>query len=104
VRRAKAYLQAGVDCVYPIGILDRDTIGNLVKAIPGPINMLGGPPMPTLPELAQLGVARVSLASGLMRSALGHVQIIARELLEYGTYTRMNREALSSSAFGALFP
>ncbi len=103
VQRANAYLQAGADCIYPIGILERTTIANLVKTIDGPINILGGPPALTLPELAQLGVARVSLAGGLMRSALGHVRTIARELLEHGTYASMNTEALSGPEFRSLF-
>ncbi len=104
VQRANAYLQAGADCVYPIGILDRTTIANLVKAINGPINILGGPSTLTLPECEQMGVARVSLAGGLMRSALGHIRMIARELLEQGTYACMETEALSSSEFRSLFP
>ena len=104
LQRANAYLQAGADCIYPIGILDRNMIANLVKDIDGPINILGGPPAPTLPELAQLGVARVSLAGGLMRSVLGHLRTIAQELREHGTYASMNTEALSSSEFRSLFP
>jgi len=103
VQRANAYLQAGADCIYPIGRLDRNTIANLVKAINGPINILGGPPEPTLPELAQLGVARVSLAGGLMRSVLGHLRTIAQELLEHGTYVKMSAAALSGSEFSSLF-
>src|ERR1700693_3200080 len=97
LQRANAYLQAGADCIYPIGILDRNMIANLVKDIDGPINILGGPPALTLPELAQLGVARVSLAGGLMRSVLGHLRTIAQELREHGTYASMNTEAPSSS-------
>ncbi len=104
LQRANAYLQAGADCIYPIGILDRNMIANLVKDIDGPINILGGPPAPTLPELAQLGVARVSLAGGLMRSVLGHLRTIAQELREHGTYASMNTKALSSSDFRSLFP
>ena len=65
LQRANAYLQAGADCIYPIGILDRTMIANLVKAINGPVNILGGTPAPPLLELAQLGVARVSLAGRL---------------------------------------
>ncbi len=103
VQRANAYLQAGADCIYPIGTLDRPTIASLVKAINGPINVLGSPAMPTLPELEQLGVARVSLAGGVMRAALGHVRTIARELLEHGTYISLKAEALSGSEFGSLF-
>ncbi len=78
-------------------------IANLVKAINGPINILGGPPGPPLPELAQLGVARVSLAGSLMRSVLGHLRTIAQELRESGTYTKMNAEALSGQEFRSLF-
>ena len=103
VQRANAYLQAGADCIYPIGILDQTLIANLVKAINGPINIMGGPPGPPLPELAQLGVARVSLAGSLMRSVLGHLRAIAHELHKSGTYTKMDAEALSGSEFRSLF-
>lgn len=104
VQRANAYLQAGADCVYPIGMLKGALIAELVGAINGPINILGGPPSSlTLPELARLGVARVSLAGGVMRSVLGHLRAIARELLEQGTYTSMEAEALSGAEFRALF-
>ena len=103
VQRANAYLQAGADCVYPIGYLDRDTIANLVKAIDGPINILGGSPALPLYELAQLGVARVSLAGGPMRAVLGHLRAMVQEMFEHGTYTKMNAETLSSQELGSLF-
>lgn len=103
VQRANAYLQAGADCVYPIGRFDHDLIANLVKAINGPINILGGPPAPTLPELEQLGVARVSLAGDIMRAALGHMRTIITELHQHGTYTTLQQDSLSGSEFSALF-
>lgn len=103
VRRANAYLQAGADCIYPIGLLDRNVISALLKSINGPINILGGASALTLPELAQLGVARVSLAGGVMRAVLGHLREIAQELLNDGSYTRMTNEALSGSEFRSLF-
>ncbi len=103
VQRANAYLRAGADCAYPIGRLDHDTIARLVAAINGPVNILGGAPQPTLPELAQLSVARVSLGGGLMRAALGHTQAVVRELLEHGSYDKLNADILSGAAFGTLF-
>ncbi|GHO59391.1 isocitrate lyase/PEP mutase family protein [Ktedonobacter robiniae] len=103
VQRANAYLQAGADCVYPIGFLERSTIADLVRAIDGPINILGSSPDLPLPVLAQLGVARVSLAGRLMLSILGHMRTIARELLEHGTYESLHAEALSGTEFKALF-
>ncbi len=90
VQRLNAYRRAGADCLFPIGVSDAGTIANLVQAIQGPINIVAGPRTPSLPELEQLGVARVSFASGLMRATLAHLRRIARELLGPGTYTTMS--------------
>jgi 2-methylisocitrate lyase-like PEP mutase family enzyme len=94
VQRLNAYRRAGADCLFPIGVSDAGTIANLVQAIQGPINIIAGPRTPALPELAQLGVARVSFASGLMRATLAHLRRIARELLGPGTYTTMSEMVL----------
>lgn len=102
VRRANAYLRAGADCVYPIGRLERDVIGRLVHAIEGPINIMGGPQQPPLADLAQLGVARVSLAGGLMSAMLGHLATMVRGILERGDYDAMAAESLGAE-FRALF-
>lgn len=103
IQRADAYLRAGADCIYPIGMLERATIADLVKEIKGPINIMGGSPELPLTDLASLGVARVSLAGAVMRSVLGHIQAITRELLEQGTFTSLNAGALSGSDFRSLF-
>ncbi len=103
VQRAKAYRQAGADCLFPIGVSDANTIAYLAQAIKGPINILAGPKSPSIPELAQLGVARVSFGSGLMRAALARLRDIARELLEQGTYTSMTEGAISGAELRALF-
>lgn len=103
VERANAYLQAGADCTFPIGVSDAPTIARLVKAIAGPINVIAGPPAPTLPELAQLRVARVTFASGLMRATLGHLRHMARELRAHGTYTSMDEHMLDGKDFRTLF-
>jgi len=103
VQRANAYLQAGAYCVYPIGYLQREVIADLVGAIDGPVNILGGSPAPELSDLQSLGVARVSFASRPMRSVLGHLRAIAHELLEHGSYASMESGALSSPELASLF-
>lgn len=103
VRRGNAYLEAGADCVFPIGASEAATIGNLARAIHGPINILAGPHTPTVPQLAELGVARVSVGGGLARVALGAARRAAQELLERGTFTTMEQEALPSSDLRSLF-
>lgn len=102
VRRANAYLRAGADCVYPIGRLERDVIGDLAQAIEGPINIMGGPQQPPLADLAQLGVARVSLAGGLMSAMLGRLRTVVRGLLERGDYDGMAADSLGAE-FRTLF-
>jgi 2-methylisocitrate lyase-like PEP mutase family enzyme len=71
VRRAKAYLDAGADMIFPEGLLTADEIGRFVAAIDAPINYnrTGVSPMLDLDELRGLGVRFVSNAGGTFRAA-----------------------------------
>jgi 2-methylisocitrate lyase-like PEP mutase family enzyme len=60
VERARAYLEAGADCVFPITLWEAAPIRRFTSEVPGPVNVLGLPQAPSLAELAELGVARVS--------------------------------------------
>lgn len=86
VRRANLYLAAGADCAFVPGVIDAATIGALVKAIEGPLNVMAGPGAPTTRELGGLGVARVSVGPSIAQAALAATQRAARELLERGSY------------------
>ncbi|TCB87387.1 isocitrate lyase/phosphoenolpyruvate mutase family protein [Micromonospora zingiberis] len=72
IRRARAYLAAGADCVYPIVLADPVQLRSFVEAVPGPVNVLARPAAPTLPELAALGVARISYGPGLYAATRAH--------------------------------
>lgn len=90
VRRANAYREAGADCLFVPGVVDAETIGKLVAAIDGPLNILAalsGVPAPPLAELQALGVARVSIGGSLALAALALVRRSAEELLAAGTYS-----------------
>jgi 2-methylisocitrate lyase-like PEP mutase family enzyme len=102
-QRGNAYLAAGADCVFPIGASDADTIAALARDINGPINILASPRTPTIPELASLGVARVSFGGGFTRVALGAVRRAAQEIMEQGTFTSMAQDALPPGDFRSLF-
>ncbi|HET9981269.1 MAG TPA: isocitrate lyase/phosphoenolpyruvate mutase family protein [Ktedonobacterales bacterium] len=101
--RGNAYLAAGADCVFPIGASDAETIAALARGVNGPINILASPRTPTIPELASLGVARVSFGGGLASVALGAARRAAQELLQQGTFTSMAQDALPSGDFRGLF-
>jgi 2-methylisocitrate lyase-like PEP mutase family enzyme len=71
VRRARLYLDAGADCIYPIGVSDERAIARLVEAIPAPINVIPNyRGAPGLARLRQLGVRRISYAARLYRAAI----------------------------------
>ena len=60
LQRANAYLEAGVDCVYPIVLWETDALRRFTSEVRGPVNVVRMPQTPSLAELAALGVARVS--------------------------------------------
>jgi 2-methylisocitrate lyase-like PEP mutase family enzyme len=96
VRRARLYLDAGADCTYVIGYLDDETTAALAAAIPGPLNVMVGPTTPPVPRLREVGVRRVSTASGLYRATVGALRRLATELRATGTYHAFLDEAVSS--------
>jgi len=70
--RLDAYREAGADGVFVPGLTDPREIARLVEHLGDlPLNILYSPTGPTLPQLAGLGVRRVSLGSLLYRRALG---------------------------------
>ena len=75
VHRCRAYLSAGADCVYPIGLADMPLIRDLTAELGAPVNIMVRPGGPGLQELRAAGVARVS-------TAVGPVVLVAGVLLD----------------------
>jgi|SRR5665213_450017 len=67
IDRGRRYFAAGADCIYPTGSLNPAQIAELVKALPGPVNILARRGGLQIDELAALGVRRISPASRLHR-------------------------------------
>jgi 2-methylisocitrate lyase-like PEP mutase family enzyme len=86
VKRAKAYLAAGADCIYPFGFIDMETVGRLAKAIPAPINIVARAGAPPVAELQKLGVARVTIASGATLAVMSLIKTIGDDLRATGTF------------------
>jgi len=102
IERVRAYREAGADCVFVPGLRDPETISRLVREAECPVNILAGPGFLPVPELEKLGVARVSLGSGLMRATLGLVRRLTEELKTSGTYQALE-DAPSHAQVGQLF-
>lgn len=102
IYRANAYRAAGADCCFIPGVRDGKVIAKLVQGIPGPINILATPGVPPIPELARLGVARVSIGSGPLRATLALTKRIGKELRGPGTYTALFADTLTFTDLRAL--
>ncbi|GAA2786350.1 isocitrate lyase/PEP mutase family protein [Crossiella cryophila] len=86
ISRGNAAFAAGADCVFVPGVIAEDTIAALVEALDGPLNIMAMPGAPTVARLGELGVARVSVGSGIAQAALAATARAARELLGSGGY------------------
>jgi 2-methylisocitrate lyase-like PEP mutase family enzyme len=92
IRRGNKYREAGADCIFVQPVWEKETIATLVKEINAPINILANPGIgtgvlpPSAGELQDLGVARLSLGSSMMKAALALIKKVADELSEKGTY------------------
>jgi 2-methylisocitrate lyase-like PEP mutase family enzyme len=88
LERATAYSEAGADCVYPITLWEPDTLASFVSKIGCPVNILASPRALSIAELAELGMARISLAGFLYRGAMqwlhDRVSSLAREAADAG--------------------
>jgi 2-methylisocitrate lyase-like PEP mutase family enzyme len=91
IKRGNKYREAGADCIFVQPVWEKETISTLVKEIDAPINILSNPTIgagmpPSVSELQDLGVARLSLGSSLMKATLALIKKVADELSEKGTY------------------
>ena len=60
LRRANAYAEAGVDCVYPICLWEPAALRHFVAEAHGAVNVARMPEGEPIAELAALGITRVS--------------------------------------------
>jgi 2-methylisocitrate lyase-like PEP mutase family enzyme len=81
IRRGRLYVEAGADCVYPILASDPGEIRALVSGIGGPVNVMALPGGPPLARVAEVGVARVTFGSLLMKRALDEAERSLRSFL-----------------------
>ncbi len=86
IARAHAYLAAGADGIYPIGLRDVPTLSAFIQAVDAPVNVAAGPGMPGVAELSRLGVARVTTATRLATLALGTIDQAMAQIRASGQF------------------
>jgi methylisocitrate lyase len=97
--RLVAYADAGADCLYAPGVLAPDEIARIVKAIaPKPVNLLisGFNHQLSFSQVADLGVRRISVGSGLALTAWGVFIRAARDIQTNGSFELLGEGAKST--------
>ena len=88
VRRLQAYAEAGADVLFAPGVSTREQIRTIVSAVsPKPVNVLVGSHIGLrVPDLAELGVRRISVGSALARAAWTGFIRAARKIASEGSF------------------
>ncbi|WP_156723120.1 isocitrate lyase/PEP mutase family protein [Streptomyces apocyni] len=79
ITRARLYVAAGADCVYPI-LAPPEALPELRAAIDGPLNAFAGPDGSSVRTLGEAGATRITFGPGLQRAAMASLAEAAREL------------------------
>ena len=101
IRRGNLYAEAGADCIFFLHIEEHETIARLVKEIKAPVSILAGIKAPSVRELQDLGVARVSYGSAFTRAAIGAIKRLAVEIRDSGSIAAL-KDAISSQEMKTL--
>jgi methylisocitrate lyase len=103
--RLAAYAEAGADCLYAPGVSKPDEISQIVKTVaPKPVNVLvsGFNHQLSLSQLADLGVRRISVGSGLALAAWGTFLRSAKDIKANGTF-KLLADGAASAELNELF-
>lgn len=103
ITRLQRFQEAGADVLYAPGLTSATDIRSVVTSVDRPVNVLALPSAPTVSELAELGVARISVGGAFAFAALGALAEAGRELLEAGTYGFWQRARVGGDLAGPAF-
>lgn len=82
--RARRYQDAGADGIFVPGPADADLIGQLAEGVALPLNVMSRGGVPDAAKLAELGVRRLSSATGLFRAAFASLGAATQAFLQSG--------------------
>ena len=98
IARLQAFQEAGADVLFAPGLTKLEDIRSVVSSVDRPVNVLALPNGPTVAELAEAGVRRISVGGAFAFAAYGALVEAARELLDKGTYGYWDRSKVGRAA------
>jgi 2-methylisocitrate lyase-like PEP mutase family enzyme len=106
IRRLQAYEKAGADVLFAPALPDLDAVRTVCASLKKPVSFMAGMRGKsfTVPELAEAGVRRISLATALYRAAMTGLMSASREVKEQGTFNFLEQTLTSSEISRYLLP
>jgi 2-methylisocitrate lyase-like PEP mutase family enzyme len=98
IARLQSFEEAGADVLFAPGVRELDQIRELTASVNLPVNVLVLPGMPSVSELAEAGVSRISVGGAFAFAAYGAAVAAGRELLDSGTYSYWETAAAGAKA------
>jgi 2-methylisocitrate lyase-like PEP mutase family enzyme len=99
IARLQSFQEAGADVLYAPGLTKLGDIRAVIAEVDRPLNVLALPEAPPVCELAEAGVARISIGGGFAYVAMGAVVRAANELRDDGTYGFWKTAAVGAKAW-----
>ncbi len=103
IARGLRYRDAGADGLFVPAIVEPAAIRQVVAAVPLPLNVLVRAGLPSVAELGELGVRRVSVGSGISSAVHGLTRRAARQFLDGIGYESIFEGAIPYAELNALF-
>ncbi len=102
IKRSEKYIEAGADCVYPVGLADHDSISRFVESVKFPVNVMVRKGLPEISALKQIGVTRLSFGPAASYAAMGLLWRIGKDILERGNLDKLLDGAISFEMLNSL--
>jgi len=100
--RGEAYKNAGADCIYPMGLVDKEKIASYVDKIDFPINVMLRKGIPSINDLEELKVARLSFGPSAIYATMGLLKKASRQILNDRRFEILLEDAISYEELNTL--
>ena len=103
IARLQAYQDAGADVLFAPRVVEPEDLRRLLSEVDLPVSVLVLPGAPTVGELAELGVSRISVGGAIAVAAYGAAINAVTELRDRGTYGYWDLAAVARPVIGDAF-
>ena len=103
IARLQAYQEAGAHVLFAPGLKTIDQVRSVVSSVDRPVNVLTAPGRATVAELAEAGVARISVGGTFAFKAYAELVASATELRESGTVSVEDGLRAARAVFSSAF-